>query len=490
MAKLGWGTPPLVTLSLGVIIEIPGQHRDPRRAAGRAARRRRRDHRAAGQLRRRDRVRQASASTSSPRCSTRGSSSSRSRARWACWRRSATTPTSCSASAASTRRSSRRRCRSRRRSGSRSSILNSRRPRIRVEGYFAVTTNTAQFGARVELLFGFDDFSVEGHLGFDALFQFSPFYFVVEISASVSVKAFGVGLFSVRLRFELDGPDAVARAGHGLDLAPVLRHRRRLRHHLGRGARHDAAADRRHAAARRASSRSPRTGARCCPPASNLLVSLRTLDPAQDTLVLHPVGMLRVTPAARAARPDHRQGRQPEAADAKQLQRSTVAGGGLAEVGDVDEQFAPAQFQDLDDADEAVEAGVRAASTAGVELSAAGAPADVGRDGQAGRPLRADHRSTSAFRAPPALPAPVRRCCSRTSSRGAAVVAIAAVAGRASQAAAVRRTASKVGGETFAVASTRRQPAARSRRSAARRGERAPAADRWPPTRRWRARCT
>ena len=48
-----------------------------------------------------------------------------------------------------------------------------------MQGYFAVTTNTAQFGAKAELFFGFSAISVEGHLGFDALFQFSPFKFVV-----------------------------------------------------------------------------------------------------------------------------------------------------------------------------------------------------------------------------------------------------------------------------------------------------------------------
>ena len=47
--------------------------------------------------------------------------------------------------------------------------------RMRVEGYFAVTSNTAQFGAPAELFFGLDAFSIEGHLAFDALFQFSPF---------------------------------------------------------------------------------------------------------------------------------------------------------------------------------------------------------------------------------------------------------------------------------------------------------------------------
>src|SRR5262249_28395553 len=52
------------------------------------------------------------------------------------------------------------------------SILNEPFARIRVSGYFAVTSNTAQFGAAVELFFGVGDFAIEGHLGFDALFQF------------------------------------------------------------------------------------------------------------------------------------------------------------------------------------------------------------------------------------------------------------------------------------------------------------------------------
>ncbi|MGH8603090.1 MAG: DUF6603 domain-containing protein, partial [Gammaproteobacteria bacterium] len=85
------------------------------------------------------------------------------------------------------------------------SILNESFARIRVEGYFAVTSNTAQFGARVEVFFGVSAFNIDGHIGFDALFQFSPFYFIITISASLSVKVFGIGLFSVRMRGQLEG---------------------------------------------------------------------------------------------------------------------------------------------------------------------------------------------------------------------------------------------------------------------------------------------
>ncbi len=86
------------------------------------------------------------------------------------------------------------------------SIINESWARIRFESYFAVTSNSVQFGTRSEMYFGFDALSVEGHLSFDALFRFSPFYFIVEISAGFSVKVFGIGLFSVHLRGSLEGP--------------------------------------------------------------------------------------------------------------------------------------------------------------------------------------------------------------------------------------------------------------------------------------------
>ncbi len=84
-------------------------------------------------------------------------------------------------------------------------ILNTPVARIRVLAYFAVTSNTVQFGARAELYFGISIARIEGHLAFDALFQFSPFYFIITISASLSVKLFGAGLFSVRFRGSLEG---------------------------------------------------------------------------------------------------------------------------------------------------------------------------------------------------------------------------------------------------------------------------------------------
>jgi hypothetical protein len=94
-------------------------------------------------------------------------------------------------------------------------LLNQPGRLIRVSGYFAVTSNTVQFGAKAELRLSFSHFSIEGHLGFDALFQFSPFAFAIDISAGVSLKAFGVGVFGIDLRFRLEGPAPYRAHGRG-----------------------------------------------------------------------------------------------------------------------------------------------------------------------------------------------------------------------------------------------------------------------------------
>jgi predicted secreted protein len=78
--------------------------------------------------------------------------------------------------------------------------------RLTLQAYFALTSNTAQVGARLDVLVKASGFSVEGSLGFDALFQFSPFSFIVDIHAGVTLKWHGRTLFGVELDLTLSGP--------------------------------------------------------------------------------------------------------------------------------------------------------------------------------------------------------------------------------------------------------------------------------------------
>ncbi|MFB4295076.1 DUF6603 domain-containing protein [Actinomadura sp. NTSP31] len=254
-------------------------------------------------------------------------------------------------------------------------ILNQPGRLIRVSGYFALTGNTVQFGARAELRLSFSDFRIEGHLAFDALFHFSPFAFVIDISAGVSLKAFGVGLFGIDLRFRLEGPAPWRAHGRGsigflffeisadfditwgesrvttlppVDVLPLL-------------------------AAELHKIESWVT----LPPAAGTkpLVNLRPLPPAGDP-VLHPLGTLVVR--QRALPLDVRVDRigAQKAADGRRFSVAPGQGSGLSRASVTGDRFAMAQFQTMDDAAklsrpsyETQDAGIELAAAAGTLAS-------------------------------------------------------------------------------------------------------------------------
>jgi hypothetical protein len=221
--------------------------------------------------------------------------------------------------------------------------------RVRVEGYFAVTSNTVQFGARAELFFGLSAFNVQGHIAFDALFQFSPFQFIIEVSASFGVKAFGVGLFSVRIRGSLQGPTPWRARGEGS--ISLLFFDISVDFDVTWGESRDTTlppiavmplltAEFEKAANWRA----------LLPAGARLLVALRPLPPGDTSLVLHPVGVLRVSQRRLPLELTLDTVGNQKPSDVKRL-RVSVAGGGLAKIADTLEQFPPAQFTALADAD-------------------------------------------------------------------------------------------------------------------------------------------
>lgn len=79
-------------------------------------------------------------------------------------------------------------------------------PRLSLGCYFAITSNSVQFGARLDFYFGVAGFSVEGEFGFDVLFQFSPFLFDAAVYARLAVMAGGSPLLALDLDFSLVGP--------------------------------------------------------------------------------------------------------------------------------------------------------------------------------------------------------------------------------------------------------------------------------------------
>ena len=149
-------------------------------------------------------TRHAARSPSTPCSTTRRSRGSRSPATWRCGCAGRATRRSPSPSAACTPSSPRR-------PGSRSSnrvtvgLSQSANAKLTLSAYLAVTSNTAQVGARLDFLFKRSGFSVEGTLGFDALFTFHPFSFVVDLQAGVTLKWHGHTLLGVKLELTLEG---------------------------------------------------------------------------------------------------------------------------------------------------------------------------------------------------------------------------------------------------------------------------------------------
>ena len=77
---------------------------------------------------------------------------------------------------------------------------------LKLENYFALTSNTLQIGASVEAGIDIGVIAAHGWLRFDALVQFDPFHFVAEIDAGFEVEVSGVSFCNVRVQGQLSGP--------------------------------------------------------------------------------------------------------------------------------------------------------------------------------------------------------------------------------------------------------------------------------------------
>ena len=349
--------------------------------------------------------------------------------------------------------------------------------------------NTVQFGARAEAVLRASTRSAsQGHLGFDALFQFSPFYFIVEISASFSVKVFGVG--------RVQRPTCAARS----------RARRR-------GTSHGDGLDRRSCSStisrrlRRDVGREPRTPrcrrSRCCPLLEAELEQGRELaraaaaerQPARVAArAAGGAGGARAAPARRrcgsasARLPldltlDKVGNQKPTRRQAPRASRSPAAG--LGKAGDAREQFAPAQFRDLDDAAKLSRPAFEPRAWRPRRCPPAGAEVALEPARAADRPLRGDHHRHRLQ----AAPAPVRAlrlgAVRRSSWPATRRPRRRLVRAARSAAAAVRRRRSPSADETYTVAfqaNNQAYAADAACRSPARRARASTCSRRWPPT--------
>lgn len=79
-------------------------------------------------------------------------------------------------------------------------------PRLMAQTYFAVTSNTLQSGARVELYAEAAGFNIYGFLGYDLLLQRIPLYFIANLYAGLALRKGTDVIAGIDVSCELSGP--------------------------------------------------------------------------------------------------------------------------------------------------------------------------------------------------------------------------------------------------------------------------------------------
>ena len=231
-------------------------------------------------------------------------------------------------------------------------LLSGDNPRITIETYFAVTSNTVQFGAKVELYAGAAGFSIHGFLGFDVLFQFDPFYFIASIYAGLALSAGGSVLFMVNLSGTLSGPEPWDVKGKAS--FKILFFKVSVKFHETWG---DDPASLPEETVNVLELLVEEVGIDSnweaqVPENNHISVSLKEVDTGDDSLVVHPFGTLsfvqKLVPLSRKIEKFGEKGVDGD--DTFEIQ-SISSNGNSFDLDNVNGQFAPAHFTNLDDSE-------------------------------------------------------------------------------------------------------------------------------------------
>jgi Family of unknown function (DUF6603) len=225
-------------------------------------------------------------------------------------------------------------------------------PRLRLETYLAITSNTVQCGAKAELYYGIEVFNVYGFIAFDVLIQFDPFHFVATLSAELAVRSGSEVLLGIRIDALLEGPTPWHAKGTGhFEISFIISVEIDVDMEVTIGeSRHDTLppVD---VLPKLVEALGAATSWRAVlPSGSNLQVTLRALDPVTDGLVLHPFGSLEIREKVVPLNLDVQRVGTQRAADGHVFAVDQVSLGGVpGQLTSVREQFAPAQFVDMSD---------------------------------------------------------------------------------------------------------------------------------------------
>jgi hypothetical protein len=227
------------------------------------------------------------------------------------------------------------------------SLMSGDNPRLTVQTYFAITSNSVQSGAKVELYAEAAGFNIYGFLGYDLLVQFNPFHFIADIGAglalrdgtdvicgiSVSAQLSGptpwhaqgsasleILFFSISIGFDVTwGDDGPTQIEQTVDVLPLVQ----------------------------AAVQDDRNWSATIPANTHATVTLRTTNEPVDRVLLHPFGVLAVSQkiVPLGIQIDRFGNQKPSGDSTFDL---TFGGTGTSEVR---EEFAMANFLNLSDSD-------------------------------------------------------------------------------------------------------------------------------------------
>lgn len=246
--------------------------------------------------------------------------------------------------------------------------LEKRNVRLSAEAYFAIASCTIQHGQRVDLVARGLGLRLEASVGFDVIVELDTGNFVAEFFARAALKRGSSTLMGVDLSCRLEGTTPYRISGTATFKIWFIKKSIRFDELLSGGEPQVARVDAR--ALLVAELAQPRNWSGATPPAGRRLVSIDPVAHGEDVAVVHPLAQLgvrqRLLPLELEL--DRVGGARPSGERRFEITRLSGLGDGIALDG-VSDQFAAAQFLDLDEAAvlsqpgfERLPAGVRARS--------------------------------------------------------------------------------------------------------------------------------
>jgi hypothetical protein len=171
------------------------------------------------------------------------------------------------------------------------SLATSDNPRIRLESYLAITSNSLQIGARLDAFGSIEVlgvWSAQVYASFDALFTFEPFQFIVDLAGGVQICHDGKPFLGASFLLSLQGPEPLCAIGY-VEVVFLGTHRIPLDITIGTG-REQAAITAADPAVLLAAAIADQRNWSAVPPV--LQQAVVTRDPEGAGLLVHPAGSL------------------------------------------------------------------------------------------------------------------------------------------------------------------------------------------------------